>query len=142
MRWAIFLLVLVITASGCVSVDSLAKNRINFVSYSDANLVPKPKDASIDLFFQGTPKKDYIVIGEFMGNVDNGDQVRPYLEARARQVGADAVINIETSQGSKIGSEIEDVPVSGPRGYVREVPVQQTYSYNIVNIKGKAIRYK
>jgi hypothetical protein len=142
MKKILFLLMCTVFLNGCFSIDSFARNRLNFISYTGVNYAPQPKDYPVDLFFEGSPSRNYEIIGELMGAADTGDQVRPMLEARARQVGADAVINIVSKARQRIGSEIVEVPLTGPRGYTRDVPVSKTYSYEVINIRAKLIKYK
>lgn len=142
MKRLIVLTVLILLTSGCASIDAIARRRLQFIGYSGAAYGPLPKEHQVDLFFEGLPSKNYGVIGEIIGSADTGDDVRPLLEARARQVGGDGVINISLKAKSKIGSEIVDVPVTGRRGYITEVPISRPYTYDVINIKAKVIRYK
>ncbi len=141
MRKYLWLLALILL-SGCASVDSLARNRLNFVSYQATKYPARQKDYPVELFFEGRPKRNYEVIGEFIGYADNGEQVREILEARIRQVGGDAAIDIVLKAKSKVDSEIITVPQPTKRGYIRDVPVAQTYVYDVIGIEAKVIRYK
>ena len=142
MKKLIALLVAILFVSGCASIDAIARRRLQFINYTGAAYAPQQKDYPVDLFFEGQPKKNYDIIGEIIGTADTGDDVRPMLEARTRQVGADGVINISLRAKSKLTSEIVDVPVTGRRGYITEVPVSRPYTYDVINIRAKVIKYK
>lgn len=141
-RGIIALSAIIFLASGCASIDTIARRRLQFINYTGAAYAPQQKNYPVDLFFEGQPKKNYDIIGEIIGTADTGDDVRPMLEARVKQVGGDGVINITLKAKSKITSEIVEVPVTGRRGYITEVPVPRPYTYDVINISAKVIKYK
>jgi len=137
MRKSILILIICVAIAGCASTKSAsnemetqAKRWINFVNYSATNYPPLPQEQLIDLFFQGSPTKSYDVIGEINGSIEHDENIRPMLEARARQVGGNGVIDIQTSGES----------VSGPTVLLGHIAVPT--SHRATNIKAKIIRYK
>jgi hypothetical protein len=95
------------------------------------------------LYFQDRPQKQYDVIGEIMGTVNRGEEVRPMLESKVREGGGDGVIDIETSQGTITKSRIRHRSVTDSNGnIVGEIPVAGTSSEDVINVKAKVIKYK
>ena len=141
MKGVLFLLFcLSLVLAGCTTVDSIAKSQFSFINYSATTYQPQQEDYPIDLFFEGEPQKEYQVIGDIEGFVYPDDNLRAILEAKARQIGADGIAKIETQQGYITQSQIVDVPTG--RRYFTTTPVAEQYSVRVINIKGKAIKYK
>ena len=142
MNKLVFFCILALAASGCQSLDSLARSHLDFINYTAGNYPARSSNYPVDLFFEGAPTKAYEVIGEIIGYADEGSQVRPYLEARVRQVGGDGAVEIETKSKTKKQSEIVEVRQSGPKGYQRDVPVAKTNYYDVLSLTAKVIKYK
>ena len=129
-----------LAACGCMSLDAYVQNRLEFTSYQEVSYPPYPNDREVELFFAGKkPQRDYDVIGELNGSLDKA--FRPLLETRARQLGADALIDIT------VASEDVNVPKEikvQPGIYQGQMPVvtEPGFSYRVYAIKAKAIRYK
>ena len=78
-----------------------------------------------------------------MGYVVLDNNFRPLLEAKARQLGADGIVDITTSMGSRTESSVSQPSVTDSNGnIVGEMPVAETSSLKVINIKAKAIKYK
>ena len=72
------------------------RKEIEYVPYSGVEYEKKDKNAPIDLFYEDEqPTKKYKVLGKFIGFCNDGEDVNPTLRKRAREVGGDAVVNIE-----------------------------------------------
>jgi len=120
-----------------------AKRQFKFLNYSDTTYPPKPKDATIQLFFDGTPQNSYEVIGEITGWVESEKNIKPFLQEKVRQIGGDGLIDIQTSTGSRAYS------TSGSQSSYdyktqsyHNSPTSQTHSASVMNISGKVIKYK
>ena len=110
--------------------ETYAKRQISFINYSATNYPPLSKEDPVDLFFQGSPTKSYDVIGEINGFIIKDENIRPMLEVRARQVGGNAVIDIQTGGGA----------VAGPVVFSGNMAIPTTR--RVTEIKAKVIRYK
>jgi hypothetical protein len=137
MKLMVLFLILLLLSS-CASVDTAAKRELVFSSYTE--LYPaRPKDSPIELFSDSTPQQEYEVIGEISGSID-GD-TKEMLQAKARQVGADGLIDIEISSETK--NTPADLRVKMDTRPVMTTPVYTPgYSYTVYQVKAKAIRYK
>lgn len=143
MKKLIYLFILTILVSGCAMTDFYAKRQLSFINYSKNTYPPNKADYQIDLFFQDKPQKPYEVIGEIMGYVIHDKNLRPILETKARQVGGDAVIDIETAMGARTDTGITQQSVMDSNGdIVGTIPVAQISSQKVINIKAKVIKYK
>lgn len=131
--------VLLIFLAGCVSVDKYAQRQLAFKNYSQTEYAPKPENASVDLFFNGKPQEKYEVIGEISGTVEK--ELRPILEARARQLGADAVIDIDTSV-KRVDTPKNIKITPGIYQGQENVVVEPGSSTKIFNVRAKLIRYR
>lgn len=130
--WAVVLLF------GCAGVDTAAKRELKFNNYGTAYSA-RPKDYPIDLFFDNLPQQAYEIIGEVNGSIE-GD-IKEVLQAKARQVGADGLIDIEISP--KMKNTPADLRAKMDTRTVVTTPVYTPgYSYTLYDIKAKAIRYK
>ena len=135
-----FFLISIIFVVGCAGVDAAAQKQLTFTGTDDTKYPAKPKNAPIDLFFSATPDKEYTVIGEVSGNIVG--EPKEVLKAKARQVGADAVIITEIS--SKLESSPSRLGVeqrSRPADIITPV-YTPGYSYKIYTVKAKVIKYK
>lgn len=123
--------------------EAEAKRQFKFINYSENTYPPKPKDSTIDLFFDGTPQNKYEVIGEVVGWVMSEKNVKPFLQAKVRQVGGDGLVSIQISEGSKAYSTTSSQSSyqSSTQTYIN-TPVSRTHSVSVMNISGKVIRYK
>ena len=143
MKQFICLFILIMLISGCAMTDFYAQKQLSFINYSKNIYSPHEKDYPIDLFFQDKPQKQYEVIGEIMGYVIHDKNFRLMLETKARQVGADGVIDITTSMGSRTESDISQQSVMDSNGnIVGTMPVAETTTQKVINIKAKMIKYK
>lgn len=154
MRKIFFLLIIAVLISGCAmigdharggrtKIDYFAEQQLSFVNYSKNIYPAHDKNYPIDLYFEDKPQKPYEVIGEIIGFFTHDNDLRALLEARARQVGADAVIDIQTSLGTITNTGITQRSVSDSVGnIVGTMPVATTSSQKVVNIKAKVINYK
>ena len=141
MKRMLYLLVLVALISGCATLA--ARTQLSFVNYSKNVYPAHDEKYPIDLYFQDKPQKPYEVIGEIMGFVIHDNNLHPLLETKARQVGADAIMDIETSMGTRTDSGVSQQSVMDSNGnIVGTMPVAETSSYKVINIKAKAIKYK
>lgn len=140
----LLLMVLCFGLVGCmVTPDMAAKRQLSFINYGKADYPPHENDYPIDLFFQGAPQKPYDVIGEVMGVVHHDKNLRPMLESKARQVGADGVIDIQTSMGMVSGTSVAQQGVWNSSGnMVGTMPVAQSFTARVINVQGKMIKYK
>lgn len=129
--------------SGCVTLDETAKEELTFSNYTGTFYEPKPQDYPVDLFFKGRqegPQKDYEVIGEISGTIDEGYyDLGSLLSARARQVGGDGLADIELSADIEKESQVVDVKTGVYPGDT--MPVLKTRSYEVSKVKAKVIRY-
>lgn len=130
MKKIIPLMMICLLLCACATIESSSKKQIKFINYSPINYPSLPKEQPIDLFFQGAPTKAYDVIGEINGFVMKDKNIRPMMEARARQVGGVAIIDIQTS----------DESMSGPVVFTGNMAIPT--AQRITNIKAKVIRYK
>ena len=119
MRKILIMLVVCAVLSGCATIA--AKRQVSFINYSKNFYSAHEKDYPIDLYFKDIPQKPYEVIGDIIGYVVHDNNLRPLLETKARQIGADGVMDIETFMGTQIDDGT---------------------SYKVINIKAKAIKYK
>lgn len=98
MKKLFVILLVCVVLSGCATTMTMqerASRDISFVSYKDAKYEAKPDTATAELFFDNSkPTKPYDVIGEISGQIETADNIKPMLEARAKQVGGDGVIEI------------------------------------------------
>ena len=119
-----------------------AKRQFKFINYSENTYPQKPKDATIDLFFDSTPQNNYEVIGEIAGWVESENNLKPFLKEKVRQVGGDGLINIQTSAGSQTYSTTgsQSTYQSSTQTYLN-TPVSRTHSMSVMNISGKVIKY-
>ena len=134
--------ILLLMACGCQTLDQMVASRLDFVSHSALNYAPRPPDYPVDIFFEGNPAKEYEIIGDIVGFVDQGSQVRPWLAIRVRQVGGDGAINIATDVKTKKATEIVDVRTTDSRGHDRNIPVAKTRYFDVLKVTAKVIRYK
>jgi hypothetical protein len=143
MRKIFYLFIFVALISGCAMTDFYAKRQLSFVNYSKNTYPAHDKDYPIDLYFQDKPQKQYEVIGEIMGFVIHDNNLRPILETKARQVGADGVIDIQVSQGTRTDTDVTQQSVMDSNGnIVGTMPVAETSSQKVMNIKAKVFKYK
>ncbi len=153
MRKIFCLLALVVLTTGCATESggllgnllggSAANRQLSFVNYNKSVYPPQTKDYPIDLFFGDKPQKPYEVIGEVMGYVIRDSNLRPLLETKARNIGADGLMDIQTSLGSRTDTDITQESVKDAYGNtVGTMPVSETTSQKVINIKAKAIKYK
>ena len=141
MKKLICSLALVMLVSGCATIA--AHRQLSFVNYSKNIYPPHDEKYPIDLYFQDKPQKSYEVIGEIMGFVVHDNNLRPLLETKARQIGADAFMDIETSMGTQTETDVSQHEVMDSNGnLVGTIPVSETTSGKVINIKAKAIKYK
>lgn len=135
---------LVLLVSGCVTLEETAKEQLTFSNYTGTFYEPKSQDYPVDLFFKNRPQgpeKDYEVIGELSGTIDEGYyDLGALLSARARQVGGDGLADIELSEDIEKETQVVDVKTGIYPGDT--MPVLKTRSYESSKIKAKVIRYK
>lgn len=135
----ITLLIFTLIIGGCGGAEIAAKRGISFKNYSQDVYPARAEDAPVDLFFKDVPQKEYAVIGEINGTF-SGD-VNKILEAKARQVGGDGMIDIDVS--SKIESTPDNLTVQTSSRPFETTPVfTPGYSYKTYTVKAKVIRYK
>jgi hypothetical protein len=141
MRIMILLLIYIVIFSGCASMEMSARRQMKFINYSHTAYIPHSIDYPIDLFFSGKPQKEYEVIGEILGVAAKDYNLKPLLEVKTRQIGGDGVIDIETQIGTEIATSVveQTTLVNGKLG---TSPVSVTHSYQVINVKGKVIKYK
>lgn len=140
MKKLIYPFVMALLISGC-STNFYASRQLNFVNYAKTTYPAQKDDCPIDLFSQDKPQKPYEIIGEIMGFVVHGKNVRSMLEAKARQAGGDGVIDIVTSQGTMTDTTVKHELINPAESYETR-PVAVTDSYTVINIKAKVIKYK
>ncbi len=135
----ITILLIVIAISGCAGVEIAAKRGVDFTNYTQTAYPAKTKDSAVELFFNSMPQKEYEIIGEVQGSF-SGD-VKEILEAKARQVGGDGMINIQVSAETKSTSDNLSVQTNN-RPFETTPVYTPGYSYKIYTVKAKVIRYK
>lgn len=141
MKRMLSLFVLVALISGCTTLA--ARTQLSFVNYSKNVYPAHDEKYPIDLYFQDKPQKPYEVIGEIMGFVVHDNNLHPLLETKARQIGADGVMDIQVSQGTRTDTDVSQQSVMDSNGnIVGTMPVAETTSQKVINIKAKAIKYK
>ncbi len=145
MRKIFCMFVFIVLVSGCVMTNFYTKQQqqLSFINYNK-NIYPAyDKDYPIDLYFQDKPQKQYDVIGEIMGTVNRGEELRPTLESKVREVGGDGVVDIETTQGTITKSRIRHSSVMDLNGNILgEMPVDKISTENVINVRAKVIKYK
>ncbi len=136
----IALLVFVSFLAGCVSTGRSAPYRLSFTNTVGHKYKSKPGKAAVDVYFQSTPPQAYEVIGEISGRLRKNTDVRSALEAKTRRAGGDAVIDVQVTdeKGSPAVNALDD----GKEDRIYDMPVSETYSYDVIMVKGKVIRYK
>lgn len=143
MRVFLFLFFISFFLSGCITSEFAARKQFSFINYNNETLPPHDESYPIDLYFQGKPEKSYEVIGEVMGQVRKDKHLRELLETKARQVGADGVIEIQTSMRTATFSEISRESVNDSKGnVVGYMPVSEISTLQVIDVKGKMIKYK
>ncbi len=138
----ILLLVLCFNLSGCVSVESIARNDLNFVNLGPQLYPPTPKSAKVIVLFQSKPHKDYELIGEITGIIRRGNKLRAVLAAKARQVGGDGVIDIDLARADAENlAAAEQAQFNCSRNKARNSDTKVCF-YDNLKIKAKIIKYK
>jgi hypothetical protein len=94
----------------------------------------------VDLFFSTEPSRGYDVIGELTGEIVG--EPKEVLKARARQVGADAVMITEISsrtesKPSNLGIEQRSRPAD-----IITPTYEPGYSYKVYTVKCRVVKYK
>ena len=133
-----FLALFFFILAGCSSLDAYASRQLRFTNYTNKHYSSRPKDYPVELFFKGKPQRQYEVIGEVEGRLYQDPQQA--LKAKARQVGADALIEIEIAEHPRcrpVDIKVEPGNYPGEEAGVF-VP---GYSYNEYQVKAKAVRF-
>jgi len=137
----ICLFILLALFSGCSNYASLARSNMGYISYTAQYYPAHPEDHYIELFFEGSPEKEYISLGRIDGFVKKDKDIRPLLIEKARQAGGDAVIDIKVDYQKK---DVAAAPaMSGGYHYNRAmISTYQPYeTIEIYQISGVVIKY-
>jgi hypothetical protein len=124
---------------GFVSVALAQEKPLTVTAVGTAKYPPKPKKEDVELFVSTIPAKPYDVIAEVSGNIV-GDP-KAILRARARKIGADAVIISDLT--AKIESEATKLGINQRSRPMEITPSYSPgYSYKVYTVKGQMIKYK
>lgn len=92
------IMLICICLSGCAySYEDRARRDMGFVSYYNFVYPPKPANHLVELYYKDNkPNDEYMVLGKIDAFIENDRDINPIIEAKVRQSGGDAAINIKT----------------------------------------------
>ena len=136
----LFGLAVIIVSFGCLSIAS-ASDSLKVTKVGETSYPAKSKKEPVEVFLNGEPEKAYDVIADISGSFTG--EPKEVLEAKARKVGADAVVIKDIS--FKIESEKSQMGVqqrSRPGAGGISPTYTPGYSYKVYTVKGVIVKYK